>query len=168
MHEILYCWSQNTELNQKRNYENVLGSSRTGLIFTRSQEGTQPGELTQPGQTEQGIPYHVSSCWVLVGGSRAAGTLSLLWSVRQRQSVRVALCVLLFCVAYSHYQYHCCSSSLCLLSVKLPLSWPTSFCLFISILLLTPAGGEAAAWRFCCQLQPNHNIGSFGFQVAGL
>ena len=45
----------------------VLGSARTGLIFTRSQEGTQPGGLTQPGQTEQGIPYHVPSCWVRVG-----------------------------------------------------------------------------------------------------
>jgi len=40
-------------------------------------------------------------------------------------------------------------------SVKLPLSRPTSFCLFISILLHTPAGGRGeAAWRFCCQLQP--------------
>ena len=51
----------------------VLSSARKGLIFTRSQEGTQPGGLTQPGQTEQGIPYHVPPCWVLVGGSRAAG-----------------------------------------------------------------------------------------------
>jgi len=45
----------------------VLGSARTGLVFTRSQEGTQPGGLTQPGQTEQGIRYHVPSCWVPVG-----------------------------------------------------------------------------------------------------
>jgi len=33
----------------------VLGSARTGLIFTRIQEGAQPGGLTPPGQTEQGI-----------------------------------------------------------------------------------------------------------------
>jgi len=46
----------------------VLSSARKGLIFTRSQEGTQPGGLTQPGQTEQGIPYHVPSCWVPAGG----------------------------------------------------------------------------------------------------
>jgi len=50
--------------------DNILGSARTGLIFTRNQEGAQPGGLTQPqpGQTEPGIPYHVPSRWVLVGG----------------------------------------------------------------------------------------------------
>jgi len=48
---------------------NAMRSARTGLIFTRIQEGAQPGGLTPPGQTEQGIPYHVPSCWILVGGS---------------------------------------------------------------------------------------------------
>jgi len=45
---------------------NVLGLARTGLIFTRIQEGAQPGGLTQPqpGQTEPGIPYYVPSCRV--------------------------------------------------------------------------------------------------------
>jgi len=52
----------------------VLGLARTGLIFTGIQEGAQPGGLIRPGQTEQGIPYHVPSCWVPVGGSWAAGT----------------------------------------------------------------------------------------------
>jgi len=36
-------------------------------------------------------------------------------------------------------------------SVKLPLSQPMSFCFFLSILLLTPAGGRgdrATAWSF--------------------
>jgi len=37
----------------------ILGLARTRLIFTRIQEGAQPGGLTPPGQTEQGIPYHV-------------------------------------------------------------------------------------------------------------
>ena len=37
----------------------VLGLARTGLIFTENQEGTQSGRLTPPGQTEQGIRYHV-------------------------------------------------------------------------------------------------------------
>ena len=51
--------------------DNVLGLARTGLIFTRLQEGAQPGGLTQPqpGQTEPSIPYHVPSCWVPVGGA---------------------------------------------------------------------------------------------------
>jgi len=58
----------------------VLGSARTGLIFTGIQEGTQPRGLTALGQTEQGIPYHVPSCWVPVGGSGAVGTHSRLGS----------------------------------------------------------------------------------------
>jgi len=61
----------------------VLGSARTGLIFTRIEEGTQPSGLTPPGQTEPGIPYHVSSCWVLVGGSGAGGTHSWLGSAQR-------------------------------------------------------------------------------------
>ena len=52
----------------------VLGSARTGLIFTGLQEGAQPGGLTPPGQTEPGIPYHVPSCWVPVGGTGGTGT----------------------------------------------------------------------------------------------
>jgi len=43
--------------------------ARTGLIFTGIQEGAQPGGLTPPGQTEPGIPYHVPSCGVPVGGA---------------------------------------------------------------------------------------------------
>jgi len=33
----------------------VLGLARGGLIFTRSQEGTQLGWMIQIGQTKQGI-----------------------------------------------------------------------------------------------------------------
>jgi len=136
----------------------VLGLARTGLIFTRIQEGTQPGGLTQPGQTEQGIPYHVPSCQVPAGGSWVVGTLSWLGSTLRR-AVRVAPCVLLFCfllcillicIIVVPVPFVCCS-------VKLPLSRPTSFCLFLSILLRTLAGEGAAAWRFHCWPQPNYN-----------
>jgi len=68
----------------EKGVDNVLGSARTGLIFTGIQEGAQLGRLTPPGQTEQGIPYHVLSCWVLVGGNGAAGTHSRLRSARRR------------------------------------------------------------------------------------
>ena len=54
-------------------YQPVLGSARTGLIFTRIQDGTHLGGLTQPGQTEQGIPYHVPSCWVPIRGKLGGG-----------------------------------------------------------------------------------------------
>jgi len=43
---------------------------------------------------------------------------------------------------------------------------PPVFCLFLSILLRSLAGRGAAAWRFCCQLQPNYNT-KFGAQAWG-
>jgi len=42
---------------------------------------------------------------------------------------------LLLCIVVVPVRFVCCS-------VKLPLSWPTSFCLFLFILLRTPAGGR--------------------------
>ena len=126
----------------------VLGLARTGLIFTRIQQGTQPGGLTQPGQTEPGIPYHVPSCWVPVGGaarqeltsgSGARGASQVL------ESGSVGSCDLFSVFPLSValvllFPLFCCS-------VKLPLSQPTSFCLFLCILLCT-------AWRFRCRRQP--------------
>ena len=133
----------------------VLGLARTGLIFTRIQEGAQPGGLIQPqpGQTELGIPYHVPSCWVLVGGGRRGGNSLAAWEgtavVRSERAVLFCgfvLCIPLFCIVVVAVSFVCCS-------VKLPLSQPTSFCLFLSILLCTPEEGGVAAWRFCCRLQ---------------
>jgi len=46
------------------------------------------------------------------------------------------LYILLMCIAVITVRFVCCS-------VKLPLSQPTSFCLFLSILLPTPAGAGA-------------------------
>ena len=93
----------------------VLGSARTGLIFTRIQEGAQPGGLTPPGQTEPGIPYHVPSCWVPVGGAAQQG-LSCSSGARGagpvRESGSVACAVR---VVFSPYLYRCCSCSLWLL-----------------------------------------------------
>jgi len=69
------------------------------------------------------------------------------------------LCCVFTCIVVVTVPFVCCS-------VKLPLSRPTSFCLFLSILLHTLTGGGAAAGRFCCRLQPNHNIKS-GAQAWG-
>ena len=139
--------------------DDVLGLGRTGLIFTRIQEGTQPGWLTQPGQTEQGIPYHVLSCWVLVGGSWAGGTHSRLRSARHRSGPGEWLCE--SCGL-------CCVFSLSvpllflfpLFTVLLNCPYPdppvsASFFPFSS----APRQGEG--WprgAFCCWLQPNQNI----------
>jgi len=110
-----------------------------GLIFTRIQEGTQPGGLTQPGQTEQGIPYHVPSCWFPVGGWLGGGN-SL--TARERVAVvrsgraglwvvRFVLCFLLICIVVVPVPSVCCS-------VKLPLSRPACFFPFSS----APQQGE--------------------------
>jgi len=109
-------------------YTHVLGLARTGLIFTRIQEGAQPGGLTPPGQTEPGIPYHVLSRWVPVGGAarqeltRGSGVCG---AGPVRESGSVGSCSL-FCVfplsvsLLLLFPFLCCS-------VKLPLSQPTGF-----------------------------------------
>jgi len=132
----------------------VLGSARTGLIFTGIQEGAQTGRLTPPGQTEQSIPYHAGFRWGERDDGNSLATQERMTQVRSGTAalwvMRFVLCFLLICIVVVPVPFVCCS-------VKLPLSRPTSFCLFLSILLCTPAAGGAAAWRFCCQPQPNHN-----------
>jgi len=67
--------------------------------------------LTPPGQTEPGIPYHVMSRWVPVGGaarrelSHGSGACGA-GAVRESGSVSVV---------FSPYLYRCCYCSLCLL-----------------------------------------------------
>ena len=67
--------------------------------------------------------------------------------------MRFVSCFFLICIIVVPVPFVCCS-------VKLPLSRPTSFCLFPSILLRTPAGVGAAAWRFCYRLQPKPEHGA--------
>jgi len=119
----------------------VLVLAMTGLIFTRSQEGTQLDRLTQPGQTEQGIRYRVPSCWVLVGAAGRAVRQSRSGAHRAPGSESCSVRVTIYSV-YSPYWY--CSFTVCFIccSVQLPLSRSRSFCLFLSPLLPTPVWGE--------------------------
>jgi len=128
-----------------------FGQDRVNFHRTPGRGTARGWGLTPPGQTEPGIPYHVISRWVPVGGGGAAGTHSRLGSVRRRCGLRMRVC---FCRVFSLsisllflFPSVCCS-------VKLPLSRPTSFCLFLFIVLRMPAGGGAAAWCFCCRRQP--------------
>ena len=137
--------------------DNVLGSARIGLIFTRIQEGAQPGGLTPPGQTEQGIPYHVPSCWVPVrgcGGVELPRRLGA-WAAAVRESGSVGCAV---CVVFSPCLYHCCSCfpSICC-CVKLPLSRPTSFLPVSFHSPPHPGGGRGGRVVLLLQPQPNHN-----------
>jgi len=96
--------------------DNVLGSARTGLIFTKIQERAQPGGLTQPqpGQTEPGIPYHVLSCWVPDGGGAARQELTRSSGVCSGNVSGERLCCAVCFVVFSPFLYRC-YCSLCLL-----------------------------------------------------
>jgi len=118
-------------------YALVLGLARTGSTFTKSQEGTQPGQLTQTGQRDR---VFNTMCWVSDGGAGQGGKLIVAREHVGHWAVRVTLCISLFVlyillmsiIVITVHFVHC--------SVKLPLSLPTSFCLFLSILLPNPAG----------------------------
>jgi len=84
------------------------------------------------------------------GGRRGGNSLVAREHAAPVWSERAGLflsCFLRICIVVVPVPSVCCS-------VKLPLSRPTGFCLFLFILLRTPAGGGAAAWRFCCWRQP--------------
>jgi len=132
--------------------DNVLGSARTGLIFTGIQEGTQPGGLTHLAKQSKvfhtvcrhaGFPWGGAARQELtrdsgVGGGGCGGRLSGLCGLCWIFSLSVSLLFL---------------SPLFAVLLNCPYPDPPVFCLFLSILLHTPAGGGAASWRFCCRLQ---------------
>jgi len=125
--------------------------ARTGLIFTGLQEEAQPGsgvDPTWPNRARCSIPCDAGFRW---GGRHGGNSLAAREHAAPVRSERERVC---FCRVFSLsvsllflFPSVCCS-------VKLPLSRPTSFCLFLSILLHTLVGGGAAAWCFCCRRQP--------------
>ena len=135
----------------------VLGLARTGLIFTGLQEGAQPGGGGWPHLAKQSPVFHAMcrhAGFRWGGAARRERCRGL--GGRGASAVResgclgrtVRCCVFsLFVSLLFLFPSVCCS-------VKLPLSRPTGSCLFLFILLRTPAGGGAAAWRFCCRRQP--------------
>ena len=116
---------------------------------------------TWPNRARYSIP-----CAVTLGsggGGGAAGRHSRLGGVQRRSCFgRAAVWVVtVHCCVFSLFVWSLLLFPSVCCSVKLPLSRPTSFCLFLSILLRTPAGGGAAAWRFFCRRQPKpKHIGS--------
>ena len=111
---------------------------------------------TWPNRAGYSIPFVVmlGSGGGELGGGNSLVVLECAAAVWSRKValwvVRFVLCFLLICIVVVPVPFVCHS-------VKLPLSRPTSFCLFLSILLRKPTGGGAAVWRFCCWPQPNHN-----------
>ena len=137
---------------------NYPGFSQDRVNFHRNTGKDTAGRAdpTWPNRAGYSIP-----CAVTLGsggGKRGCGNSLAAWEraapVRSGGAalwvVRFVLCFLLICIVVVIVPFVC-------FSVKLPLSRPTSFSLFLSILLRTPAVGGAAAWRFCCWPQPNQN-----------
>jgi len=85
-----------------------LGFGQDRVNFHRTPgRGTARGwGLTPPGQTEPGIPYHVTSRWVPGGGGGTAGTHSHGSGACGAGVVRESGCVF---VVFSPYLYRCCS-----------------------------------------------------------
>ena len=142
--------------------DNVLGSARTGLIFTRIQEGSQLGGLTLPNLVKQSRVFHTMcrhAGFLWGGGSGAVGTHSWFgraqrWlGPRERFCSAGLFCVFpFFCIFVVTVPFVCCS-------VKLPLSRPTTF-LPVSFHSPPPPEGEGAAtWQFFCRLQPKPKHG---------
>ena len=109
-------------------------------------------DLTWPNRAGYSIPCAVmlGSGGGELGGGNSLAAQERKAAVRENDFVGCVVCFRLICIVALPVPFVCCS-------VKLPLSQPTGFCLFLAILLRTPAGGGAAAWRFCCQPQPNRN-----------
>ena len=122
----------------------VLGSARIGLIFTKSQGGTQSGQLTQTGQTNWLFDTMWSHAWFWGG---RAGQEEVNRSSGVRRASDSVLCVFhYFCIYFLDtvtVPFLCCS-------VKLPLSQPTSF----DFLFWFPSppqrgrGDRVATWSF--------------------
>jgi len=128
--------------------DNVLGLARTGLIFTGLQEGAQPGGGGWPHLAKQSPIFHTMwhhagfRCGGAVRRERSRGL-----GGRGASAVRESGCLgrtVRCCVFSLSVSLLFLFPSVCC-SVKLPLSRSTSFCLFLFILLRTPAE-ENRSW----------------------
>jgi len=92
-----------------------------------------------PNRTGYSIPYAILLCsrWGAGRGEGSCGSECL-----GHQAVRVALCILLFVLYTLLISIVVVTVCFIRCSVKLPLSQPMSFCLFLSILPPTLAGRE--------------------------
>ena len=137
--------------------DNVLGSARTVLIFTRIQEGTQSGRLTQPDQTKQDIRYHVLSCWVPGEGSwrgEGSGCSSGACGALGGESCSVHFAV---CFVYSPYLYCLCYCSLRLLfcqTAHIPTHEILPFSFHSPPQPSGGRGGRATPWPFVANHRP--------------
>jgi len=106
------------------------GFGQDMVNFTRiNRKGTQPGRLTQTGQTKWVFytMYHHAQFWMGELAGVGAGKLIAAQECAGHKAVRAAplislfvFCILLISIIVVTVCFVCCS-------VKLPLFWPTSF-----------------------------------------
>ena len=134
-----------------------FGQDRVNFHRTPGRGTAGQANPTWPNRAGYSIP-----CVVMVGsgGGERGGRNSL--TARERAaavveggSVGCAVCVVFF--SLSVLLLFLFPLFAVLLNCPYP-NRPTSCCLFLSVLLRTTVRGGAAAWCFCCWLQPNHNI----------
>jgi len=112
----LTCWLSLVRLT-KLWFRNRLrccpGFSQERVNFHQKPEGTQPCQLTETGQKEQGIPYHVPPCWVPGEKLIVAQELVGHWVVRVTVCISLfVLCILLISVIVVTVPFVCCSVKL--------------------------------------------------------
>ena len=108
-----------------------FGQHSVNFHRNRGRDTAGRADPTWPNRAEYSTPCAV----IPVGGTWAVGVHSA-----QRWERLSGLCG--FCCVFSLSVSLLFLFPLFAVSVKLPLSRPTSFCLFLSILLRTPAGGR--------------------------
>jgi len=120
------------------------GFGQDGVNFHQEPGGNTAGRADPNwlNRARYSIPWDtmLGSGWGELGGGKAVATRERAAAVRESGSLRSAVRVV-----YCPDLYRCCSCfPFVCCSVKLPLSRPTSFCLFLSVLLRTVARGGAA------------------------
>jgi len=117
----------------------VFGQDRVNFHWTPGRDTAGRADPTWPNRAGYSIP-----CAIMLGsgGGELGGKNSLAVGSSRRWLwraalwvVRFVLCIPLICIVVVAVPFVCCS-------VKLPLSRPTSFCLFLSILLRPPGRGR--------------------------
>ena len=172
------CWCRCEILFSSRVYVPILRLQLRVLVswvrpgqglFSPGARGVTAGWLTHAGQTEQGIPYRVPSCWVLVwelpGGKAVAAQKHV-----GHWAVRVAICISLLVlyifvisIVVVTVLFICCS-------VKLHSFRPMSFPVFLPFLSHPSRGrgDRATAWPFVASHGQTKTPGKLRWSLSSL
>jgi len=116
-----------------------FGQDRVNFHRNPGRDTAGRADPTWPNRAGYPIPCAamLGSGWGELGGGNSLAAWERTAKGAALSVVRLVLCFLLICIVVVTVSL-CCS-------VKLPLSRPTGFCMFLPILLHTPEGGGAAA-----------------------